>query len=284
MGRERLGAVPLAELEPTRLALHWAAQLPAAVGHSLLGARDDFSQSSLRVAPALGAFVGEPFGLPGARSGARAASLLIRPFALEVELARFPLKGRILGEALDWLGRAAAPELAAASRAALELPGFELPEHPVAAGAAFEEPDPRALEELARWFTFAALELEPVAAEYDCGPVRCWPHHFDTAVLMSIPGGASDDPEDARTIGVGMSPGDDSYAEPYWYVNPWPPPPADRLPAFGGPGAWHSADWTGVVLTGAELVAAGDLQEQTKALRAYLGAAISVARRTLSEP
>jgi hypothetical protein len=282
MRHARLGAVPLADLAPTRIALHWSAQLAASVGHTLVPAREDFTHSSLRVEPALGALVGESFGDPAVRPGPRAASLVIRRFALEVEQLRFPLAGRILGEALDWLGRAAAPELAALERDSLELPGFDLPEHPVAEGAAFEAPDAHALDELANWFASAAIELESVRARHPgAPPAICWPHHFDTAVLLSVEGGAASDPDEARTIGIGMSPGDDSYAEPYWYVNPWPPPRPDDLPEIAGAGAWHAVEWVGVVLTGAELVAAGDAAAQGALLRAFLDEAIQAAHGAL---
>jgi hypothetical protein len=78
-------------------------------------------------------------------------------------------------------------------------------------------------------------------------PVRCWPHHFDIATLVSIPGGA---PGEVRTIGVGLSPGDGSYAEPYFYVTPWPAPDGPTLPELPAGAAWHRAGWFGAVLTG----------------------------------
>lgn len=42
---------------------------------------------------------------------------------------------------------------------------------------------------------------------------RCWPHHFDLAVLFSLEAG---DPETARSIVVGVSPGDASFNMPYF--------------------------------------------------------------------
>src|SRR6267142_868339 len=44
------------------------------------------------------------------------------------------------------------------------------------------------------------------------GPLLCGPHHFDLAMLVRLDAGAS---ESARSVGVGVSPGDEFYAQPY---------------------------------------------------------------------
>jgi len=64
---------------------------------------------------------------------------------------------------------------------------------------------------------------------WSASDVLCWPHHFDIATLVTF---ASD-----RSSSVGLSPGDGSYDEPYYYVNVHPQPdPAqltDRLKGEG---------------------------------------------------
>ena len=45
--------------------------------------------------------------------------------------------------------------------------------------------------------------------------------------------------ESARTIGVGLSPGDENISEPYFYVTPWPYPPPAKLPKLPEIGAWY---------------------------------------------
>jgi hypothetical protein len=102
--------------------------------------------------------------------------------------------------------------------------------------------------------------------------VRCWPHHFDIATLIQI-----DPPhlgEGARSIGVGMSPGDASYAEPYWYVTPWPYPSQDQLGCLPA-GAWNRRGWTGAVLTATEIVREASAGDQTRLIRNFVGAALS---------
>ena len=56
-------------------------------------------------------------------------------------------------------------------------------------------------------------------------------------------------------MGVGFSPGDDSYAQPYFYVAPWPHPKQDDLPKLSV-GHWHTAGFTAAVLTGDDILQA----------------------------
>src|SRR5262249_57852622 len=78
-------------------------------------------------------------------------------------------------------------------------------------------------------------------------PILLGPHHFDIATLLDF--------GESRTIGVGLSPGDSSYAEPYFYVSPSPVPKDRSGPALPV-GHWHSQGWFGAVLTGSETTGA----------------------------
>jgi hypothetical protein len=90
-------------------------------------------------------------------------------------------------------------------------------------------------------------------------------------------GGAS--AADAPSVGIGLSPGDEGIAEPYFYVTPWPPPPpAEELPRLSTGGRWHRAGWTGAVLTGSDLVAKGDGAAQAAAAKTFLAGAVQVLR------
>jgi hypothetical protein len=119
-------------------------------------------------------------------------------------------------------------------------------------------------------------DLPPRDGPYDLrSPVRCWPHHFDIATLIALEGG---DPEHARSIGVGLSPGDESYAEPYFYVSPWPYPGADRLDGIAPIGRWHSAGFVAYVVTGSEIAG---LYDGGAAVKAAIDAAIARCRNLL---
>lgn len=123
----------------------------------------------------------------------------------------------------------------------------------------------RALETLGAWFSQAHSALSKVIDAHGGDAItppqlRCWPHHFDLATLFALEGG---DPETARSIGIGLSPGDSSYAEPYLYCNPWPAP--EILPDAPGGLQWHTEGFTSLVCTASNIdatTAFGDLAER----------------------
>jgi hypothetical protein len=111
--------------------------------------------------------------------------------------------------------------------------------------------------------------------------VLAWPHHFDIATLAVLATDAAGDA--AQTLGAGLSPGDESIAVPYWYVNHWPTREDVRPEAPGAlgelaAGHWHTEDWLGAVLRAEELVAAGDAAAQAARLDAFLTSAVAANR------
>ncbi len=83
--------------------------------------------------------------------------------------------------------------------------------------------------------------------------MRCWPHHFDIATYVQLEEGNF---ESAKGIGIGMSPGDESYDQPYFYINPWPHMDPQKLPDAPVPGHWHTQDFVGAIATGGEVLTA----------------------------
>jgi hypothetical protein len=121
--------------------------------------------------------------------------------------------------------------------------------------ARFEAPADH-LAELARWFANAFLLVDELAApRTDAVPVALWPHHFDVGSIALLDG----DPK-GRQIGFGVSLGDAFYEQPYLYVTPHPIPPKAALPPLAAGGTWHRAGFTGAVLTGTTIAAAGSTQ------------------------
>lgn len=239
-----------ARLVDARLALHWAAQLPAAAGAARLPAADDWSHTALTW-----------------RDGSLHSAVLdtevaleVEPFSLRCGADHLPLAGRTMAQALGWLGERL--ELG------LHLLPHELPEHPVADGAPFADPDPVHLSAIATWYALAdSVVRELVQGREGASPVRCWPHHFDLASLI--------DRGEGRTVGVGMSPGDGSYPWPYFYVTPWPYPPADQLSPLSRGARWHTEGWTGAVLSGPDVPQEGQRQAILAAVREPLEACLA---------
>lgn len=103
------------------------------------------------------------------------------------------------------------------------------------------------LATLGGWYSTAQAVLDELVSEFATmavalPTVRCWPHHFDLATLFFLDGG---DPEAARSIGVGLSPGDESYAEPYFYCTPWPTP--EHRPDAPGLLHWHTEGFVSLI-------------------------------------
>jgi hypothetical protein len=251
-------------------------QIPAAFAGSFVAPEEDDSHRSLVWSPEIGGFRSRGAEL------AESVYMVVRPLPLEVQIRavgdvhRYVLPGHTLEEAWSW----AAAELAlilGLPEVELRRPEFEIPDHRVAHHALFDA-SPMALEELSRWFDDAWLLLNRVRAECPefASPVRSWPHHFDTATLLEFGRGPDGEP---RTVGIGLSPGDEDRNEPYLYVAPWPRPesaPEHELPA----GCWEESGWVGAVLPGRELVQ-GSAREQEERARAFVDAALTQARELL---
>lgn len=260
-------------LGPARAMAHAAVQLlyRAAVAnaeplpgneHSNLGWNTD-----------LGGFQTHPLGPRGITVG-----LGLAPLGLRVAGTSLSLDGASAAQALTWLDAELADHgLAPAS--GVEV-GYDLPDDVLAVTTFF---DVAGANGLAAWFDLAARSLEALASTLSDlspgpSPVRCWPHHFDIATYVSLePGGA----EGARGIGVGLSPGDASYDQPYFYVNPWPHLDRAALPPAIAPGHWHTEGFVGSVATGEEILTLPEIDAGT--LR-FLGDSFDAGRRALRAP
>jgi len=269
-------------LAEARLQAHWAAQVIAAVGEALVPAEADFSHTSLRWDDGRGMLLGRPLPESGLQVGLRlpALELAVLDGALAVRES-FSLEGNTLAGALDRVTRTLADLMVRPMAKQPELPTYEMPEHPAGAGAPFPAADRGGLAELARWYGNAAALMDVVSAATSlASPVRCWPHHFDIATLLTLD--SADAGDGRRYIGFGLSPGDASYGEPYLYVNPWPYPEAAALPELAGGGLWHREGWTGAVLPASRLTAGG--AGQAAQAVAYLRSALAAQRTLLKRP
>jgi hypothetical protein len=103
---------------------------------------------------------------------------------------------------------------------------------------------------LFEYITFAkrvnkSLELFRMKLRDHFTQVHLWSHGFDFSVESFING-------DKDQIGIGVSPGDDSYEAPYLYVNPYPFSENiihQPLPI----GKWHTQGWNGIKVEWNEL-------------------------------
>ena len=274
MSWKTLGTAYPGELTQERIQLHWAAQLVSASGTSLLPAEVDYAHTNLGWDSELGVLVGRNAGAQSLQ-----AALVFEGLELLVldggrERSSMRLAGHTLQQALAWLG-----EEIAGDESAISLPVHEMPSHAVGDGGVFSDAGTQTRTELAAWFanSFASIR-EAVANEPAASPVRCWPHHFDVASLMTLDSAVG--AEEARSIGVGFSPGDGSYDQPYFYVTPWPYPDTEDLPPLAAGAHWHRTGWTGAVLTAERLISV-PFAEQERTAHEALDRAVAACNEVL---
>lgn len=257
MNWQDLGARPPRDLTAARLALHHALQLPAlAVGKSLVPRAEDDSHTTLDWRADAQQWTSQP--IP--ETDGLVAGLCPRDMALTLGRGLTPaarrlyLPGITREAALHWLRDGLRSEGVDTAHMRLE-PHYELPRHPVAdRGDAWRMDILAATTEVGRYFGNADLLLaEAAAGNAEATSIRTWPHHFDLARLL--PAGLPEAPFE-RTVGLGLSPGDSAYAEPYFYVNAYPTPDLDVHRPPLGIGHWHVDGFFAAVLTGTELLSA----------------------------
>jgi hypothetical protein len=112
-----------------------------------------------------------------------------------------------------------------------------------------------------------------VASTKGAEPVRCWPHHFDLATLIVLD--ACVDREHSRSVGTGLSPGDETFDEPYWYTNAYPSDASATLRALAGGGFWNREGFFGAVLRGSDLVRDAGADQQYDRASDYLESAVN---------
>jgi hypothetical protein len=273
-----LGGVDPRSLVDARLQAHHAAQIIVSAAISYLPRRDDDSHTNMEWLPAHGVLatnVLEP--KRRLRLAVRLDGLELCALEADHERSAFPLAGRTLSDALLWLSNTLASADLDAARLTTEK-HYRIPAHPVETGAPYRTEDRAAFRELAHayhdaWIVASAAQARTPGAS----DPRCWPHHFDLATLLTLQKGSDGA---ARTIGIGLSPGDESYAEPYFYVTPYPYPPADALGELAV-GRWHTTGWVGAVLTVTEL-ARGDSSTQRERAQTFVDGAVVECRRALA--
>lgn len=270
------------ELAEARLQAHYAVQWLGRVARAYSATAADDSHAAVIWNDGLDGFATQP--LP---SGARVALSLPGPtLALLNANATKPsqlflLRGRRDREARAWLGEQM--RTLGLDPAALDAPPpWRMPPHAIATGGDYRGAAlDSGLADLAAWFANANDSLGRIRQHYAArgmavSPVRCHPHHFDIAALI-LPGGGKAEP--ARSVTVGLSPGDESYGEPYYYVGPRPYPDAGKLPRLPSLGHWHTQGYVAAVAPASRIVATRDAQMETEA---FLYVAVEAAIAALS--
>jgi hypothetical protein len=268
-------------LSEARLQAHHAAQWLARTARAYVPPRPDDSHTNLGWDDGLDGFTTHRLK-DDVRLGLKVIDLtLVLLGEGTAHTQSFPLNDRSDMDARKWLGERL--DAKGLDTRALDAPSpYEIPAHAIAMGATYGTAGlVDALAEHAAWFanadrTLGSIRAEMIGRKLPASPVRCWPHHFDLATLISLDEGNS---EKTRTVNVGLSPGDEHYDEPYFYVSPHPYPDAAALPRLPKLGHWHTRDFTAAIAPGRRIIEAKDRQSETGA---FLHDAIEGAIKALS--
>jgi hypothetical protein len=234
--------IPTRTLAAERLQLHYASRLLASGAQTFLPQADDDGQSNLGLDAQGTRFTTHPLD-----SAERRLELDLRELRLVwtlggVDQTAHPLPGSTMAEAYAWLNASRPADTPEITERA--FPDF--PAHPLGTGAPFVAGDPERRAQLGRYFALGQVVMDRLAAE-DAGmsPPRIWPHHFDMGVLIPLPTAG-------QSVGVGLSPGDGFYDEPYFYISAYPAPQVEALPVWASPGHWHTDGFVSLVVTATE--------------------------------
>jgi hypothetical protein len=274
-----LKGVDLRLLVAARLQAHYAVQWLARIARAYIAPQPDDEHTNLLWEQARDAFVTQPLkthitfgiGFPDLR-------LTLHEIAQPSEM--ICLAGRSDAEVRQWLGKNLT--VRGFDARLLDSPSpYQLPAHAIANGAKYDagRSQAHARVELAAWFSNADLLLSGLQRQMRerglaASSVRCWPHHFDIATSIKLP------THDADTgyLGIGLSPGDQYYEGPYFYISVHPEPDPALLPKLPSGGHWHTHEFTAAVLTWDKVAF---VEEQKAASVDFLQSAVAAALKLL---
>lgn len=265
------------DLIEAREQLHQAVQIVAMVARSLNPKVSDDHYANLDWSPQYQAFVGRCIL-------DKDLSVALRPHDFNLLIlddsgirCHLSLSGNTQEKAIDFIQDEFKKLGVDPNKFSMELP-YEIPTYETSKGQAFDIKKMEAFQELARYFANTNLVLQSVIKEeHSANEIRIWPHHFDISTLITVE--AHDDPEKAKTVGLGLSPGDEHVAEPYFYITPWPYPDLKQvnLPELAV-GTWHTDGWVGNVLKASEVLAS---ENQMKIACDFVGLGVPAAKSVL---
>ncbi len=117
------------------------------------------------------------------------------------------------------------------------------------------------------WHAFAQITAVFTTFKHsfrgESSPLQLWPHHFDLALLWLsgrlVPDQDPDDPESAdEQMNFGFVTGDESIADPYFYVTAYPTPASFAQQPLPTAAYWQTEGWTGAILPYAALTTVGN--------------------------
>ena len=271
------------KLADARRQLHFASQFIAAVGKCYLTHQPDDSHTNMCWEIQHSALVGRMLqGGEQCKFGISPSKFALLKISAAGDVTdAFTLSGKTMVQAENWVKQSLNVSGYHPDQFSRKM-HYEIEPHAVDGGAPFSDDILAETTELGKYWGNAHLLISEINTHHPgASEVRCWPHHFDIALLITLNPNAS--PEQVKTIGVGLSPGDANYPLPYFYISPWPyPENTELLPAVSGNGFWHTNGWVGAVLTADKFPTDENVQSQIKQLQQFIRSGIAASDQLLS--
>jgi hypothetical protein len=261
-----VGGIDPLRLKEARLQAHHALQWLARVARSHIPPQPDDGHTCLHWDSGLDAFATQTFA-GGTRLVLQVPTLtlVLQSTAGMAGSQSFALDGQTDAQVRTWLRKQF--EARGFDPTALDAPApYDIPMHAIGQCSDYDAcAAADGLANLAAWYANAAALIEVIRHQIAGQRVAvsalcCWPHHFDLAILAMVPAGQA---AELGLVGVGLSPGDEYYDEPYYYVSVYPEPNPAALPALPIVGKWHTLHFTAAVATAQRLVAANNPEIET---------------------
>ncbi len=266
MSWSHLYPLDLSELAYVREQLHQAVQSVAAVGRHFLEPSKEDENAVLQWIPNPKRLAGKWIDTPKGKIRPSISFSEGRIFLIDEQIKvidSFEIHGNTFNQLMVWfeehIGKLGLP----VENFNVNLP-YELPSYATQKKHAFDLSHLALSDAFAHYYANSRVILEKLRSTFsEVGETTVWPHHFDQAISVMLKN--SGNPETSSYLGLGMSPGDYYYDQPYFYVNSWPYAEEDQLQALKY-GKWHTEDWVGAVLTAEEV---WDMANQPEAVLTF---------------
>ncbi len=240
---------------------HHAAQFIALTGRHLLPQQPDDSNTNMEYLPGKGLLAGHEV-VPGVRLALHLTEMKLCILSGEECTGEIPLDGKTRQQVFEMTRELLSGAGIDVSRLKDEL-HYEIPEHPLDKGAAYNTRDRERFGENTLYRHNAQIILEEITARRtEADPVRIWPHHFDTGTLIPLEQDRQGNL--LKSLGPGLAIPDSMVPEPYFYLSFWSKDPAEvpgNMPA-PGKGRWMMPQWNGAILPLSTLLKASGAEEQ----------------------
>ena len=252
--------------------IHYAAQLLAVTGKHFVENKKDDSHTNMdwRV----NAFFGQPLQeKPNFQVALKVEDLTLHVIKVNFSVSKIntSLINKSQEEAFVWLKATIGNELGLDTSDFNYDLHYEIPDHPLAHGASYEDRSV-AFKHFKALRTMGDLVLREHTASFSPLPtIKTWPHHFDHGAFIPIASDENNKP--IKAIGLGLAIHDKVVSEPYFYITHWSKDAEtdySNLPVLPSGACWNRKPWAGAILKLSEIAHCETPEIQKEAVDAFM--------------